>query len=581
VTNKVEIVVVTKDDTRATNAKIKAEFIKLGDELDKVSKSSGTRAGDSFSTGTIGGFKRVLGAGAQLGSQLSGVIGDAVTKDPKLTAGIVAGVVAGGPIIGAALSGAIIGAVGAGGVIGAFAVLKDDARIKAAGDGLADNLLGTLKDEAQPAVAPLLQAIGEVDSRVAGIGDSLGTVFANATGSGFQSFVVKTLDGVEDLADSFATLSTASDQVFDALGDAAGGILSTTADGLEGLADNGAAAADSIKFLGGVIEGAISFTLGAADAFSELYEQVLYFRHALGDDGATQALTDAANAAAEAERATNDLGTGYQDTADALEEFTAAQEEANDALFEASGGARDAITAQIEYREAVQAAKDAVDGKNAVSDKELSTLVAVGAETDRLTQSLRDNGASAHDMAVAIDSGRQDVENLGVAMGMSREDARKLAEQIIAVPDQINVDVAVQSAGARTRLQEIQYLLGTIRSKTITVDVIESIYRQDDALARRANGRAAGGPAGGMTLVGEMGPELVRLPYGSSVMTNGDSARASLGGGGGGSTQVILSPRGTGDPFSALVDALIPYIQATVRTEGGGDVNWLAGTGTW
>lgn len=39
-----------------------------------------------------------------------------------------------------------------------------------------------------------------------------------------------------------------------------------------------------------------------------------------------------------------------------------------------------------------------------------------------------------------------------------------------------------------------------------------------------ATGRAIGGPAGGMTWVGERGPELVRLPYGSNVYSNAQSA---------------------------------------------------------
>ena len=42
-------------------------------------------------------------------------------------------------------------------------------------------------------------------------------------------------------------------------------------------------------------------------------------------------------------------------------------------------------------------------------------------------------------------------------------------------------------------------------------------------------GRAVGGPASGLTLVGEQGPELVRLPSGSRVHTNRQSA-AMMGG---------------------------------------------------
>jgi len=55
-----------------------------------------------------------------------------------------------------------------------------------------------------------------------------------------------------------------------------------------------------------------------------------------------------------------------------------------------------------------------------------------------------------------------------------------------------------------------------------------------DALAKVAKKaskkKATGGPAGGLTWVGEEGPELVRLPYGSSVIPAGQSAQMSNGG---------------------------------------------------
>ena len=45
----------------------------------------------------------------------------------------------------------------------------------------------------------------------------------------------------------------------------------------------------------------------------------------------------------------------------------------------------------------------------------------------------------------------------------------------------------------------------------------------------RITRRAVGGPASGLTLVGEQGPELVRLPSGSRVFTNRQSS-AMMGG---------------------------------------------------
>lgn len=71
--------------------------------------------------------------------------------------------------------------------------------------------------------------------------------------------------------------------------------------------------------------------------------------------------------------------------------------------------------------------------------------------------------------------------------------------------------------------------------------------------------RAAGGPvSGGLTLVGERGAELVRLPAGSSVRNAGDTARALAaptpsGGGGGGGLQVSFGGNTDGAFASAFM----------------------------
>jgi hypothetical protein len=70
----------------------------------------------------------------------------------------------------------------------------------------------------------------------------------------------------------------------------------------------------------------------------------------------------------------------------------------------------------------------------------------------------------------------------------------------------------------------------------------------EKAIKRAIGGKAAGGiigaaagggPRGGLTWVGEQGPELVRLPYGSMVHSNPDSRRMTAAGGGGGAPVVV------------------------------------------
>lgn len=69
-----------------------------------------------------------------------------------------------------------------------------------------------------------------------------------------------------------------------------------------------------------------------------------------------------------------------------------------------------------------------------------------------------------------------------------------------------------------------------------------------------------GGSRGGLTLVGESGPELVSLPSGSMVHSNPDTQRMMSGGGGGGPIQVVLSAKPGAD------QAVATMIMGLIRT---------------
>lgn len=82
-------------------------------------------------------------------------------------------------------------------------------------------------------------------------------------------------------------------------------------------------------------------------------------------------------------------------------------------------------------------------------------------------------------------------------------------------------------------------------------------------------GAAGGGPRSSMTLVGEQGPELVDLPYGSTVIPNGQSrnmlsAAAMASGGSGGTT--VLELRSSG---SRMDDMLLEILRGAISVRGG------------
>ena len=81
---------------------------------------------------------------------------------------------------------------------------------------------------------------------------------------------------------------------------------------------------------------------------------------------------------------------------------------------------------------------------------------------------------------------------------------------------------------------------------------------------------ASGGMRQGLTVVGELGPELVRLPQGSQVYPNGVTpGYASQGGGWGGDMNVTLSTQGGRTMFDQF---MAEWIRNFVRIKGGGNV---------
>jgi hypothetical protein len=72
--------------------------------------------------------------------------------------------------------------------------------------------------------------------------------------------------------------------------------------------------------------------------------------------------------------------------------------------------------------------------------------------------------------------------------------------------------------------------------------------------------------------VGEQGPELARLPYGSTVYPAGRSRQMAMAGGGG--QTVVLEVRSSGN---RLDDLLVELLRGRIRVISGGDVQKALG----
>lgn len=238
-----------------------------------------------------------------------------------------------------------------------------------------------------------------------------------------------------------------------------------------------------------------------------------------------------------------------------------------------------------------------------------SALADLATKTDEAAATARDNGASWEAVGAIYDRGREKLIASAQAMGLTKEQARALADQILATPDktarlngnmedlraklaeakaQLNSVPDSRKAAIRAEISDLEAkiaraeaeLAGMRKNYTVTVH-----YQTTGSPYLPSGGReyahggvigaAGGGPRSRMTLVGEQGPELVDLAPGSRVRSNPDSKRIADGmAGGGGGGPVVLELRSSG---SRIDDLLMEILRGAIRVKGG-DVQLVLGS---
>lgn len=555
-TNQVEISVISKNNTKAGFDNSRKDVKSFADDVIKESTAAGIKSGQVLSSGLANGLK---------------------TGGPVIGVALTAAVASAAPAAGAAMAAAVIGGVGAGGLIGGIALIKNDARVAAAGEELGDKLLSRFRESAATGVAPLLQQMSNVSSRIDGWGDRLDSVFAASFGS-LDNLVDPLLDGADRLVNSFEKISPAIEPVLDAFGKLGGDLLESVADGIESLADNSVAAGSFIESVGASLELAVDVAFKFVNVMAEVYEMTLRARAALGDEGAAEALRQFSTEASTADEVLDAYGNTVVTTTEELEEqaevvknAAQAQEDLNRAIFDAASLNISAAEAEIRYRESVKEASEAIDKKSKVTDDEHEALLRMAAASNRATEAMYEQGASGDELREATDRARAEFVRIAIQMGATAKKANELADDYFAIPNKVTTTVGIIDNTSRG-IRGIMGRLNDIpRNINITANMrMGQLASGGPANAMGASTAATGGARGGMTLVGEQGPELVRLPWGSTVIPNGQTSSMMKGSAGPQEIKIHLDITGADDE-------LIRRIQQSVRIEGGGDVNFLAG----
>lgn len=181
---------------------------KIGDDkggiFSRIFKGAG-KAGSSAGEGFIESFSNSIRIATPIVST-------------TLMAVLVAAAVAAAPAVFAALGAGLVGGIPIGVIAGGFALVADDPKIKAAGKKLKENLVGDLKDAAQPLVKPFLDSIGIIQSSFNKMLPDIKASFQNV--APFITGLTKgAMDGLSGIANGIKNLTANAGPVVEAFGD--------------------------------------------------------------------------------------------------------------------------------------------------------------------------------------------------------------------------------------------------------------------------------------------------------------------------------------------------------------------------
>lgn len=178
-------------------------------------------------------------------------------------------------------------------------------------------------------------------------------------------------------------------------------------------------------------------------------------------------------------------------------------------------------------------------------------LLSLAEAAQEVVAAMAERGRSITSVTKKMAEQRLEFLRIARAMGLTAKQAKALADRYGLIP------------------KKVKTILTEERKDTAYNRKVTAYNRRAEAYntkLEKAQGKASGGIAGGWTLVGERGAELVRLPYGSSVAPHGQT-QAMLSGGArpsAGPMHITLQIGST-----TLGEIIIDPLRKAVRTRGG------------
>ena len=487
----------TSPGLRSTERSFREAQKRIQKQQDEATAKFGKNLGSTLNTVAPNLTKKLVAA-----LDSAGAVGG-----PALAGGIIAAA----PVIAGTLQAAVIGGAGIGGVLGGVLLVSRDARVKAAGGELAQNLLGQLQEDATPFIGPVLRSIDMIGDRATKLDPLFKRIFSNASRyvepltSGVLDFAEPVLIGFDKLVAKAGPVIESMRRGFGQLGDAIGDTLGDLSED----SDSAARSLDSVfttvselvRVVGPLIDGLtkVNGWLEKIGMSGGLLNSLARLRDAV--DGNTES-------AGTFVRRQRDVVTSFQQTTEDSYDYAAGLRDAQAAVqgvYEANRDLYSSTTSVASaFATATQAAREngrtlSLNTEKGRANRDALANVA-GALQRNYDAYVKTNGAGAGAAALASTLRARFIA-LAEKLGASSGKARELADKLLGIPN-VNRKVNVATEQAKAAAEALKNRLAGIKDRSVYVNVAFNqgrINKVEAQLARLGGGNFAGSSWSGVT----------------------------------------------------------------------------------
>ncbi len=566
-------------DRVAENAREAARAVAMLGATALLAPSGGKGSGGALNVGAglLGAGAGAAAAGTKVGGAGASALSSVAGSNPYLLAGVVGGgtlaAVGAAPFVGGVAGGAALlgGAAGGAGAGLAGAWMGDPEKYGAQWDEMINRLQQRWRSSSAQFAGPLRDSLKEVDrvlrnlpiERVLDISKS----FVGPLVSGMGG-------GITEAANGFADFLAAAQPVVDTVGPKLVDLGRDVGDAfrLIGSGSEGGAAA-----MGDLIDGvgyAIVTIGGMIGALEKAYESERDFVTGLYEIGAAMPVTGGlVEAAGESWRG---LGAAAAGATEALGYFDQAASETATGVAGLSANLEAMRDQALRMKDAeLNLAQGWFDLNKELKDgaRTLDLNTEAGIANQRAIEDQVGAAQRAHEQGKLTDAqyaaSIERIKAMAKALGYDATQVDNLVDSLAVVPPVTTA--GVKTPGMADALRQGESLRGAL--ERIEGDYFANVYVNYHQRGQSLNaplrtggiaGAAAGGPQSGLRWVGEEGPEIVRLPTGSTVYPKANANQMMAHGGGSAPVEIMFTSDG-----GRMADLLVEMIGDAMKAKGG------------